>query len=72
MRLLHSPTAIPHNKIKSVVYFPRKVMEYNRAYWKPETPIFVMLDEFQNILNLPTCQSTNQKCGKMSRGKFAL
>ena len=49
-RLLSSPTALLHDKLERTIYLPRRVMEYNRARWKPETPIFVMLDEFQNIL----------------------
>ena len=49
-RLLSSPTALLHTKLEAAIYLPRQVMEYNRARWKPETPIFVMLDEFQNIL----------------------
>ena len=47
---LSSSTFSLHEKLESAIYLPRKVMEYNRARWKPETPIFVMLDEFQNIL----------------------
>ena len=50
MRLLSSPTVLLHDKLEWAIYLPRRVMEYNRGRWKPETPIFVMLDEFQNIL----------------------
>ena len=51
-RLLNSPTALLHDKLERVIYLPRRVMEYNRARWKPETPIFVMLDEFQEVMKI--------------------
>ncbi|MDY7080442.1 MAG: ATP-binding protein [Chloroflexota bacterium] len=49
---LSSPKFSLHEKLESAIYLPRKVMEYNRARWKPETPIFVMLDEFQEVLRI--------------------
>ena len=51
-RLLKSPTASLHEKLETVIYLPRQVMEYNRARFLPETPIFVMLDEFQDVLRI--------------------
>ena len=41
-----------HDKLESAIYLPRRVMEYNRARFLPETPIFVMLDEFQDVLRI--------------------
>ncbi|MFQ5616574.1 MAG: hypothetical protein ACE5GO_08965, partial [Anaerolineales bacterium] len=49
---LNSPKFTLHEKLESAIYLPRKVMEYNRARWKPETPIFMMLDEFQEVLKI--------------------
>ena len=49
---LNSPKFLLHEKLESAIYLPRKVMEYNRARGKPETPIFMMLDEFQDILKI--------------------
>jgi hypothetical protein len=51
-RLLSSPTALLHDKLERTIHLPRRLMEYNRARWKPETPIFVMLDEFQDVLRI--------------------
>ena len=52
LRLLRSPTASLHHKLEAVIYLPRQVMEYNRGRFLPETPIFVMLDEFQDVLRI--------------------
>ncbi len=41
-----------HEKLEAAIYLPREVMEYNRARFLPETPIFVMLDEFQDVLRI--------------------
>ncbi len=51
-RLLNSPTAQLHDKLAAAVHLPRQIMEYNRGQGKPETPIFVMLDEFQEVLKI--------------------
>ena len=51
-KFLHSPTAQLHDKLERTIYLPRRVMEYNRGRGKPETPIFVMLDEFQEVLKI--------------------
>ncbi len=51
-RLLNSPTAQLHDKLAAAVHLPRQVMEYNRGQGKPETPVFVMLDEFQEVLKI--------------------
>ena len=50
-RLL-SPDAQEFEKLEAVIYLPRQVMEYNRAHWGPEVPLFVMLDEFQETLRI--------------------
>jgi hypothetical protein len=49
---LTSPNFSLFEKIESAIYLPRRVMEYNRARWQPETSIFVMLDEFQELLRI--------------------
>ncbi|PKO21010.1 MAG: hypothetical protein CVU38_17100, partial [Chloroflexi bacterium HGW-Chloroflexi-1] len=41
-----------HQLIECAIHGPRHVMEYNRGQWLPETPIFVMLDEFQEVLKI--------------------
>ncbi len=41
-----------HQLIECAIHGPRHVMEYNRGKWLPETPIFVMLDEFQEVLKI--------------------
>lgn len=41
-----------HEKLEAAIYLPREVMEYNRVHFLPETPIFVMLDEFQDVLRI--------------------
>jgi len=51
-RLLSSKTALLHHKLERTIYLPRRVMEYNRIHFWPETPIFVMLDEFQDVLRI--------------------
>jgi len=51
-RLLNSSTASLHEKLEAAIHLPRQVMEYNRAYFEPETPILVMLDEFQDVLRI--------------------
>ena len=52
MRMLSSPNFSLHDKLEAAIYLPREVMEYNRARFLPETPIFVMLDEFQDVLRI--------------------
>ena len=47
-----------HQKLESAIYLPRRVMEYNRGRFLPKTPIFVMLDEFQDVLRLKRRQAT--------------
>jgi hypothetical protein len=51
-RLLSSPDVFLHDKLEWAIYLPRRVMEYNRGRFGPETPIFVMLDEFQDVLRI--------------------
>ena len=51
-RMLSSPNFSLHEKLEAAIYLPREVMEYNRARFLPETPIFVMLDEFQDVLRI--------------------
>jgi hypothetical protein len=41
-----------HQLIECAIHGPRLVMEYNRGKWLPETPIFVMLDEFQEVMRI--------------------
>jgi hypothetical protein len=41
-----------HQLIECAIHGPRHVMEYNRGKWLPETPIFVMLDEFQEVMKI--------------------
>jgi hypothetical protein len=52
LRRMLSSDAQEFEKLESAIYLPRQVMEYNRAHWGPETPIFVMLGEFQETLRI--------------------
>ena len=52
LRILRSPIVLLHHKLEAAIHLPRQVMEYNRARFLPETPIFVMLDEFQDVLRI--------------------
>ena len=50
--MLNSDKFSLHQKLEAAIYLPREVMEYNRLHFLPETPIFVMLDEFQDVLRI--------------------
>ncbi|MFQ5615589.1 MAG: hypothetical protein ACE5GO_03915 [Anaerolineales bacterium] len=52
MDLIRDPDTWLDPKLRAAVCLPRRVMEYNRARGKPETPIFMMLDEFQDVLKI--------------------
>ncbi len=41
-----------HDVLEGAIYAPRRVMEDNRMRGLPETPIFVMLDEFQEVMKV--------------------
>ena len=58
LRILRSPIVLLHHKLEAAIHLPRQVMEYNRARFLPETPIFVMLDEFQDVLRLKRRQTS--------------
>ena len=50
--LLHAPRASLHQVLSASIRAPRRIMEHNRFEGRPETPIFVMLDEFQEALKI--------------------
>jgi len=41
-----------HDILEGAIYAPRRLMEDNRFRGEPETPIFVMLDEFQEVMKI--------------------
>jgi hypothetical protein len=48
---INSP-GVMHQLLECAIYAPRQVMEHNRGKGLPETPIFVMLDEFQEVMSI--------------------
>jgi hypothetical protein len=48
---VNSP-GVMHQLLECAIHAPRLVMEHNRGRWLPETPILVMLDEFQEVMKI--------------------
>jgi hypothetical protein len=54
VHLLEDPTGlgVMQQVLEVAIHAPREVMEYNRLRGLPETPVFVMLDEFQEVMRI--------------------